>query len=56
MLGNEAELTEICSPPPGTRNPKILQMPKNATVYFGGPWHIKKPVFKGISTYTYVGK
>ena len=56
MSANEAELTEICYPPPGTSNPKILQMPKNAMVDFGDPWRVGKPVFEGISTYTYLGK
>jgi hypothetical protein len=56
MSANEAELTEICYPPLGTSNPKILQMRENATVDFGGPWRVEKPVFEGISTYTYLGK
>ncbi len=55
-LWHYATLCTAAQAPQSLLMPKILQMPKNATVDFGGPWRVKKPVFEGISTYTYLGK
>ena len=55
-MENEEELTEIWYPLLVPTTQLIWDYLQNAMVDFGGPWHVKKAVFRCISAYRYLPK